>query len=139
MKDNLKLLPLFYGLAVGICLLMVTLYEYEICLPGELALDKQLDFFMATLMECLTICCIPVALRLFKFSAVRRALERGIKKYVLWAAVRIALIAVPMMVNTWAYYQFMNVAFAYMAIIGMLTLLLVYPTRSRYLHETGQD
>ena len=126
MKDNLKLLPLFYGLAVGICLLMVTLYEYEICLPGELALDKQLDFFVATL-------------RLFKFSAVRRALERGVKKYVLWAAVRIALIAVPMVVNTWAYYQFMNVAFAYMAIIGMLTLLLVYPTRSRYLHETGQD
>ena len=139
MKDNLKLLPLFYGLAVGICLLMVTLYEYEICLPGELALDKQLDFFVATLMECLTICCIPVALRLLKFGKVRRAFERGAEGYVRWAAVRIALIAVPMMVNTWAYYQFMNVAFAYMAIIGMLTLLLVYPTRSRYLHETGQD
>lgn len=139
MKDNLKLLTLFYGLAVAICLLMVAVYEYEICLPGELAVDKQLDFFVATLMECLTICCIPIALRLLKFAAVCRALERGIKEYVRWAAVRIALISVPMMVNTWAYYQFVNVAFAYMAIIGMLSLLLVYPTRSRYLHETGQD
>lgn len=139
MKDVLKLLPLVYWLPIGVSLLMVALYENEILLPGGLEVDKRLDFLVATAMECLTICCIPVALRLFKFAVPKRALKRGAEGYVRWAVVRLVLIVVPMTVNTWLYYQFMNVAFGYMAIIGMLSLLMVYPTRTRYLHETGQD
>ena len=41
----------------------------------------------------------------------------------------------PMMLNTWLYYQFMNVAFGYMGIIGLLSLAFVYPTRTRYIQE----
>ena len=73
MKDVLKLLPLVYWLPIGVSLLMVALYENEILLPGGLEVDKQLDFLVATAMECLTICCIPVALRLFKFAVPKRA------------------------------------------------------------------
>ena len=139
MKDILKLLLLIYWLSAGICVLLVVVYENEILLPGWLAVDRQYDFLAATIMECLTICCIPVAFRLFKFAAVKRVITRNAESYVRWASVRLALFVVPMMVNTWLYYQFMNVAFGYMAIIGMLCLLLVYPTRTRYLSETGQE
>ncbi|MBF1063083.1 MAG: hypothetical protein HXL35_10135 [Prevotellaceae bacterium] len=139
MKDILKLLPLIYWLSVAICVLMVVVYENELLLPGWLAVDKQYDFLASTIMECLTICCIPVAFRLFKFSIPGRTIKYNAEGYVRWASVRLALFVVPMMVNTWLYYQFMNVAFGYMAIIDMLCLLLVYPTRARYLYETGQE
>jgi hypothetical protein len=36
-----------------------------------------------------------------------------------------------MMVNTWLYYMFMNVAFGYMAIILLLSLMFVYPSKVR--------
>ena len=131
MKDILKLLPLIYWLSVAICVLMVVVYENELLLPGWLAVDKQYDFLASTIMECLTICCIPVAFRLFKFSIPGSTIKHNAEGYVRWALVRLALFVVPMMV--------MNVAFGYMAIIDMLCLLLVYPTRARYLYETGQE
>ena len=124
MKDILKLLPLIYWLSVAICVLMVVVYENELLLPGWLAVDKQYDF---------------LTFRLFKFSIPGRTIKHNAEGYVRLASVRLALFVVPMMVNTWLYYQFMNVAFGYMAIIDMLCLLLVYPTRARYLYETGQE
>lgn len=128
-----------YWLPIGVSLLIVVLYESELLLPGGLEPDRELDFYVSTVMECLTICLIPVALRLFKFPAVKRAVNGGGKGYVLWAAIRLMLLTFPMMLNTWIYYQFVNVAYGYMAIIGLLSLVLVYPSRSRYIHETGQD
>ena len=52
-----------------------------------------------------------------------------------WGTLRLAMLCVPMMLNTWLYYQFVNVAFGYMGIIGLLSLAFVYPTRTRYIQE----
>ena len=56
-----------------------------------------------------------------------------------WGTVRLAMLCVPMVLNTWLYYQFMNVAFGYMAIIGLLSLAFVYPTRTRYIQEKKEN
>lgn len=55
---------------------MVVLYETQIILEGGLAGDVQGEFLTVTIMELLTICSIPLALRLFKFKAVRSIIER---------------------------------------------------------------
>ena len=47
-----------------------------------------------------------------------------------------SLLADPMLINTLLYYVFMNVAFGYMAIIGLLSMVFVYPSKSRCEQET---
>ena len=47
------------------------------------------------------------------------------------------MIGLPMVANTWLYYQFMNVAFGYMAIIGLLSLCFIYPSHARCNQEVS--
>lgn len=87
-------------------------------------------------MEVATICLIPLSLRLFKWKHVVSAIHSaGDRAMLRWGTVRLLMLCVPMMLNTWLYYQFMNVAFGYMGIIGLLSLAFVYPTRTRYIQE----
>ncbi len=87
-------------------------------------------------MEVVTICLIPLSLRLFKCKHVTSAIHSdGDKAMLRWGTVRLVMLCMPMVLNTWLYYQFMNVAFGYMGIIGLLSLAFVYPTRTRYIQE----
>ena len=91
-------------------------------------------------MELITICLIPISLRLFKFHVVKRAFqssaEAALRK---WGSVRLLMLTLPMLVNCWLYYQFMNVAFGYMGIIGLLSLCFVYPSKARCNQETSDQ
>ena len=51
------------------------------------------------------------------------------------AILRLVLLGLPLLLNTFAYYAFMGVPFGYMAIILFLCLLFVAPTRNRYERE----
>ena len=51
------------------------------------------------------------------------------------AILRLVLLGLPLLLNTFAYYAFMGVPFGYMAIILFLCLLFVMPTRNRYERE----
>lgn len=87
-------------------------------------------------MELVTICAIPFALRLLKFGPARRAIaaapEIGLRR---WGIVRLLMISLPMLFNTLFYYQYLNVAFGYMAIIGLLCLVFVFPSETRCRQE----
>ena len=52
-----------------------------------------------------------------------------------WGSLRMLMLCVPMVINTLCYYLFMNVAFAYMAIILFICLFLVYPSLDRCYSE----
>lgn len=121
---------------VAISLITVVLYETETLLPGALADDKNTEFLAVSLMELATICMIPLALRLFKFKRINRSLKsrQGLK---IWGSLRMMMICLPMMVNTLLYYVFMNVAFGYMGIIGLICLLFIYPSKGRCFSETS--
>lgn len=119
---------------VSLCI--VVLYENDILLVGQWGADRIADYYWAIFMEVVTICLIPLSLRLFKWKHVSSAIHRdGDKAMLRWDTVRLAMLCVPMVLNTWLYYQFMNVAFGYMGIIGLLSLAFVYPTRTRYIQE----
>ena len=82
-------------------------------------------------MEILTIAFIPLALKLFKLRAVAKRL-RTPQALLCLGSLRLAMLTVPMVVNTLLYYLFMNVAFGYLAIILLGTLLLCLPVSGEY-------
>ena len=92
---------------------------------------------MQVIMEFLTIAVIPLALKLFAFKVVKRKLVTGKGAALLpWGTARINMLCLPMLVNTFMYYQTMSPAFGYMAIILFLCVFFIYPSMARCVSET---
>lgn len=129
-----------YG-SMAVVAIIVYLYESEMLLPGGIEKGTNADFILVSLMELITICTIPLAMRLFKFGIVRRAIEANASAGLLrWGLIRILLICVPMLVNTLFYYIVsLNTTFGYMAIIGLICLVFINPSMKRCQSETGQQ
>lgn len=134
-----KILTIEFWLPIFVSLVIIVLFESETLLPGVFGDNKIADYYVAIVMELFTICLIPLALRLFKFKKVKASLkETSFKGLLHWGTIRLLLLVIPMMVNTIFYYLFMNVAFGYMGIIGLLCLVFVYPSRTRCNTEVGK-
>lgn len=125
--------------SIIISLIVVVLYETEIFMPGILETDTNTEFMIVSLMEILTICMLPLALRLFKFKKISNAVtDEGAQGLARWGSVRIMMICLPMVINTLLYYlSGLNVAFGYMAIICLICVIFVYPSMSRCMAETN--
>ena len=137
-KTQRTLLGMMLG-SIGISLLLVLLYETDIFLSGSSTDNKSAEFLTVTFMEMLTICLIPLSLRLFKFKHIHRQLTTGkASKLLVWGTLRMVMLCLPMMVNTLLYYLFMNVAFGYMALIGLISLTFIYRNMQRCISETSQ-
>lgn len=126
---------------VAMAIVLVVLGETDILPVGGCADDKSKEFIALSLMELLTICTIPLALRLFKFKFVSKKLksEDGINQLKILGLIRIDMLCVPLLVNVGCYYAFMHVGFAYMAIILALSLFFIYPSLSRCYDETDSN
>lgn len=125
---------------VVITLLLVALYETEILVPTDKAVDATMEFGILTMMELITILVIPMALKLFSLKAVRRKLvARKGDALLPWGTARINMLCLPMLVNTFMYYQTMSAAFGYMAIILFLCLFFIYPSIGRCEDETSNE
>lgn len=96
--------------------------------------DGSVEFAAVVTMELLSICVIPVALRLFKWKAVARrvATPEGLLRM---GMARLLMLCVPMLANTVLYYLYVNVAFGYLAIILFLCMAFVLPTKERCADE----
>ena len=69
-----KLLAQFFVpliLALG----LIVLFETETLVPGACTEQSQTEFIWLSVMEIVTICCIPLSLRLFKFKKIQAALQ----------------------------------------------------------------
>ena len=107
---------------------------------GLFAERKTSEFIFVSLMELLTLGGVFLALRLFKFNKVHDDLVAK-KEHALfkWGLLRLALILIPMVGNTYLYYMFMNTTFGYLAIIQLLSLPFVYPSMSRCKSEVEAE
>lgn len=138
-KTRTSLLVEFW-IPIILCLAIIIPYENDWLIAGALQGDKISEYYTAMAMELITICLIPLALRLFKFKKVKTALSADAPAALRrWGTLRLAMLTVPMMVNCVLYYQFMNVAFGYMGIIGLLCLVFVYPSKTRCETETSSQ
>ena len=104
-----------------VALLLVVLYETEILTANDIAANQTMMFGILVVMELTTILVIPMALKLFSLKA------------------RINMLCLPMLINTFMYYQTMSPAFGYMAIILVLCLFFVYPSIGRCIEETSEE
>jgi len=134
MKETQKILMTTFVASLGCALLLVVAGETNLLPTGILTEQKSAEFVVLSVMELLTICTIPLALRLFKFSAIRRRLtdSNGLRR---WALVRMLMLACLMIINVLLYYLFMNPAFGYMGIIVFLCMFFIVPTQSRCENE----
>lgn len=122
----------FFVACVVVAIAMVVLFETETLPTGVLAEEKQSEFLLVSLMELTTLGGVFLALRLFKFEAVHRDLiTRKAPALLKWGMTRLALLLVPLLVNTLLYYIYMNTTFGYMAIIQFLCLPFVFPSQNR--------
>lgn len=122
---------------IGITVVLVVLFETDVLPSGLMATEKQTEFLLTTLMELLTLASVYLALRLFKFDKVHQELVTrkadGLRR---WGLIRLAILLLPMPLNTVLYYLFMNTTFGYMAIILAICLPFVYPSEARCEAET---
>ena len=139
MKKISKLLMLIYVLLVAVTLVIVALYECSVLESGVLADSKQTEFVAMTIMELTTLVAAFLGLRLFKFPKIHADLVTRKEPAMLkWGILRLLVLEVPMVVNTYLYYMYMNPTFGYLAIILLLCLPFVFPSESRCIDETTE-
>lgn len=139
MRHTQRLLMGTFLTAIGVGLVIVTLFETDMLPCGMMVSDdKSVEFVTAFVMEFLTICVIPVAMRLFRFRRIGRKLISA-ESLKVWGMTRLLMLCVPMVLNTVLYYMFMNVAFGYMGIILFLCLFFIVPTRERCMSEINAE
>ena len=140
MKKISKQLTFIYVLLVAVALAIVALYEFGVLESGVLADSKQTEFVAMTVMELTSIGAAFLGLRLFKFRKIHEDLVTRKEPAMLkWGMLRLLILEVPMVVNTYLYYLYMNPTFGYLAIILLLCLPFVMPTESRCIDETTEQ
>ena len=139
MKKISKQLTFIYVLLVVLALTIVVLYEFGALASGSLADSKQTEFVAMTIMELTTLVAAFLGLRLFKFPMIHADLVTRKEPAMLkWGILRLLVLEVPMVVNTYLYYMYMNPTFGYLAIILLLCLPFVFPSESRCIDETTE-
>lgn len=141
MKQTQTILKLQFWTDLTVTAVMAVLFETEVLSTGLLAgLSPNTELVVTTLVELLSLLLIPVSLKMFKFKPVRKDLmqrkEQALRK---WGVVRLGVLFSVLFVNTLLYYIYMNTAFGYLAIITLLCLPFVYPSRDRCLTETEEE
>ena len=140
MKKISKQLTFVYILLAAIALAIVALYELDVLESGVLADSKQTEFVALTVMELTSLAAAFIGLRLFRFRMIHNELVTNSEPAMLkWGLLRLLILEVPMVVNTYLYYIYMNTTFGYLAIILLLCLPFVMPTESRCLAETSEE
>lgn len=124
-------LALFWSLLLTVAIMALAFELAAIGWQGMLA-GGGTEFVLLAATELLTIVCIPCALRLFRFSRIRRTLaERREAALLRFGILRISLLMGPLLLNVLLYYLYMQPSFGYMAIVLLLCLAFVYPGKER--------
>ncbi|MCQ2127831.1 MAG: hypothetical protein MJZ08_00145 [Bacteroidaceae bacterium] len=144
LREAKKELNKFFVTMLCISIVIVVLFETGVLdyWKGEYAGMKNFEFIVLTVMEVLTIASIPFALKLLKMKFVKRkfdAAEDRVTKYKELSLIRMEILIMPMIINIFCYYLFMQTSFGYMAIIQLICLCFVCPTMSRCEREAIKE
>lgn len=142
MNQIIKQLKLLFYLIVGVSLLLMAVVEFLLLdiAGGLFADDKQFEFVYQSFMILLTLGCIYVVLRLFKFEGIKKRIqEHQLTAYSRWSLIRMLVLEGIAILNIGGYFLFVNSSFVYLWLIIMLSFSFLYPTRERLINETGID
>jgi len=131
---------LFYTLFI-IAATISLLFLFDILPLGYFAaLSETTEFYIILTLEILLIVCLPLALKLFKLSAVSRQLQsEGDPALLRWGTLRMLLLGVPMLMGVCAYFLLLVTTPIYIAAIFAISFFFVYPSQSRCEAEMSAD
>ena len=114
---------LFWILVVAGCVL----YETDVLPQGSMVGDAQAEYILQTVGILLTVCLIPLSLRMFSLS-----LTRYVRR---WCEIRLAMLLAPALFNLTVYYTTLDVTS--LLCMGMLLVasLFCVPGRGRLMRE----
>lgn len=141
MQKTRNILTIELVACIAVALLVIILFETGVIVPGIWHDCQSAVFVTAFVMELVTVCFIPLALYMFKIRKIHDLLagdrDKAADELLFWGSLRMAMLCVPMILDTLFYYVFgLSVSFGYMAIIFFLCLFMVYPSMGRCLSET---
>lgn len=138
MDRTIKILKTFFWAPIAIAVMFVALYETGILLPGGLQVDDQGQYMLLTIVELMTLAAIPLSLYLFKMKSLKNQLmERPVESLQRYGILRLLILGCGVVVNTLLYYMTMTPSYGYMAIILVLAMTFIYPSRKRCEAETS--
>lgn len=140
LRTTARTLLITFAIFITIPIITIVLHETDIITSGILADKEHQEFLVLSVMEILTLCCIPLSMKLMKIRNIRKSIMANPpRNFMKWGIIRLFLIGVPLIINTIFYYSYMNVAFGYMGIIGMLCMFFIYPSKERCANENGEN
>lgn len=135
----LRLLQLEYACLWAISLLLIALYEGGILMAGGYVGDAQSTYLLQCAGILLAVGLIPIALRMFSFSLVRRIrllnLEEALTSYRRWSEIRMGLLLAPLLVNLSSYYLTLDTMGLLCASMTLIASLFCLPSRTRLENE----
>ena len=138
-KISIQLMAVF-TLLLAVMKGFIVLYESGVLESVVLTDSKQTEILAMTGMELTSLAGAFLGLRLFKFQKIHDELVTKKEPALLkWGMLRLLILEVPMVSNTYLYYMYMNTTFGYLAIILLLCLPFVFPTQSRCIAETTEE
>lgn len=132
------LMFLFWGLVV-LSVFITVVYETEWLTETFVGDDSRVVFILQTILELVTIVCIPVSLRLFKWKVIANKLKGSPRALSTWGSLRILLLCVPLLCDTLLYEQTRMPSFGYLAVILLLCLFFIYPSKDRCRADIGHE
>ena len=128
-----------YALLWIFSLALVVLYECGILPQGIFAGNAQAEYIMQVTCILLTVCLIPLSLRLFSLSLTRYVsllpLPEALKSYRRWNEIRIALLLAPALIDLSAYYWTLDTTGLLCAGMVIIASLFCIPSKERLLNE----
>ena len=139
LKSLRRILKAEYALMWVLTVLLAALYECDILPQGLFAGDAQMEYIMQVTSILLTICLIPLSLRLFNLSLTRHIaalpLKNALKSYRRWSEIRIALLTVASLASLSAYYWTMDTTGLLCTGMTVIASLFCVPGKERLLSE----
>lgn len=139
LKRLIRILKAEYALMWVLTVLLTALYECDILPQGLFAGDAQMEYIMQVTSILLTICLIPLSLRLFNLSLTRHIaalpLKNALKSYRRWSEIRIALLTVASLASLSAYYWTMDTTGLLCTGMTVIASLFCVPGKERLLSE----
>lgn len=135
-------LRLNYFLWLVLAVVVLVLFETECCMPGAWAGGEvtETSFLIQTFLILLTICVIPVSLKLLNWKPVRKRIQVAgadrMPVYLRWSALRCALLGLFLILNLLVYYAALEKANALCAVILLLAYLFCWPSANKIKSET---
>lgn len=107
---------------------------------GTLGVDVSAEAaFMVKSCDILfSLALIPFTLRMMRWQWARKAINGGgLTAYARLAALRLTLLAAPLLGNIALYYLLTDPSFAYLSVITALCFAMVCPTKGKCVYEFG--